>query len=48
VLVTYAYDTGFVTRNQGYAAAIGMVLLLFMLVFTAIQWRTNKSRDLSG
>ena len=48
VLVTYAYDTGFVTRDQGYAAAIGMVLLLFMLVFTAIQWRTNKSRDLSG
>ena len=23
VLVTYAYDTGFVTRDQGYAAAIG-------------------------
>lgn len=48
VLVTYAYDTGFVTRDQGYAAAIGMVLLLFMLIFTAVQWRTNKSRDLSG
>lgn len=25
VLVTYAYDTGFVTRDQGYAAAIGIV-----------------------
>ena len=48
VLVTYAYDTGFVTRDQGYAAAIGMVLLLIMLSFTAIQWRTNKSRDLTG
>lgn len=48
VLVTYAYDTGFVTRDQGYAAAIGMVLLLIMLTFTAIQWRTNKSRDLTG
>lgn len=48
VLVTYAYDTGFVTRDQGYAAAIGMVLLLIMLLFTAIQWRTNKSRDVTG
>ncbi len=48
VLVTYAYDTGFVTRDQGYAAAIGMVLLLIMLCFTAIQWRTNKSRDITG
>ena len=35
VLVTYAYDTGFVTRDQGYAAAIGMVLLLLTLAFTA-------------
>ncbi|MGO1487488.1 MAG: carbohydrate ABC transporter permease [Arachnia sp.] len=48
VLVTYAYETGFVTRDQGYAAAIGMVLLLFMLIFTAIQWRTNKTKDLTG
>lgn len=48
VLVTYAYDTGFVTRKQGYSAAIGMVLLLIMLAFTALQWRTNKSRDLTG
>lgn len=47
VLVTYAYDTGFVTRDQGYAAAIGMVLLLIMLLFTLVQWRTNRSRDLT-
>ena len=46
VLVTYAYENGFGTREQGYAAAIGMVLLLFTLVFTAIQWRTNRTRDL--
>lgn len=46
VLVTYAYDNGFVTRDQGYAAAIGMVLLLFTLIFTAVQWRTSRSRDL--
>ncbi len=47
VLVTYAYDTGFVVRDQGYAAAIGMILLLIMLVFTLVQWRINKSRDLA-
>ncbi|KQQ11350.1 sugar ABC transporter permease [Rathayibacter sp. Leaf296] len=46
VLVTYAYDTGFVTRDQGYAAAIGIVLLVLTMIFTAVQWRTNRSRDL--
>lgn len=46
VLVTYAYDTGFVTRDQGYAAAIGVVLLLVTFVFTAVRWRTSRSRDL--
>ena len=46
VLVTYAYDNGFVTREQGYAAAIGMVLLVLMLAFTAVQWRTSRTRDL--
>jgi multiple sugar transport system permease protein len=46
VLVTYAYDTGFVTRDQGYAAAIGMVLLLIAVVFAVAQWRGNRSRDL--
>jgi multiple sugar transport system permease protein len=46
VLVTYAYDTGFVTRDQGYAAAIGVVLLLVMFVFTVVRWRTSRGRDL--
>lgn len=46
VLVTYAYDTGFVTRDQGYAAAIGVVLLLVTFVFTAVRWRTSRGRDL--
>jgi len=45
VLVTYAYDTGFVTRDQGYAAAIGVVLLVVTFVFTAVQWRTSRGRD---
>jgi multiple sugar transport system permease protein len=48
VLVTYAYDNGFVTRDQGYAAAIGLVLLMIMLAFTAVQWRISRTRDLVG
>ncbi|GAA2008322.1 sugar ABC transporter permease [Nakamurella flavida] len=48
VLVTYAYDTGFVTRDQGYAAAIGVVLLVLMLAFTAVQWKTSRTRDQVG
>lgn len=48
VLVTYAYDTGFVTRDQGYAAAIGMVLLLLAVVFAIAQWRGSRNRDLAG
>ncbi len=45
VLVTYAYDNGFVTRDQGYAAAIGVVLLLATMTFTAARWRSSRSRD---
>ena len=47
VLVTYAYDTGFVTRDQGYAAAVGVVLLLITFVFTAVRWRASRGRDLA-
>ena len=48
VLVTYAYETGFDIRDQGYAAAIGMVLLVLAMAFTLVQWRTNRSRDEVG
>jgi multiple sugar transport system permease protein len=48
VLVTYAYDTGFDVRDQGYAAAIGMVLLVLTMAFTLVQWRTNRNRDEVG
>lgn len=46
VLVTYAYRNGFQIREQGYGAAIGIVILLITLVFTFIQWKTNRTRDL--
>ena len=48
VLVTYAYENGFVTRDQSYAAAIGIVIFLLTLVFTALQWRGNRTRDTTG
>ena len=46
VLVTYAYTNGFLIRDQGYATAIGIFLLVVTLVFTAIQWRVSRTRDL--
>lgn len=48
VLVTYAYDNGFVVRDQGYAATIGVFLLVVSLAFTGLRWRTSRTRDLAG
>ncbi|MFC7492017.1 MULTISPECIES: carbohydrate ABC transporter permease [unclassified Knoellia] len=48
VLVTYAYDNGFVVRDQGYASAIGIFLLVVSMVFTAVRWRASRTRDLVG
>lgn len=46
VLVTYAYRNGFQIREPGYGAAIGIVILLITLVFTFIQWKTSRTRDM--
>ena len=48
VLVTYAYDNGFVVRDQGYAATIGVFLLVVSLAFTGLRWRTSRTRDQVG
>jgi multiple sugar transport system permease protein len=45
VLVTYAYNTGFLTRDQGYASAIGVLLLIVTMIFTAVQWRISRTRE---
>jgi multiple sugar transport system permease protein len=46
VLGTYAYKTAFgPARDQGYGAAIGVVIFFLTLVFTILQWRTNRRRD---
>ncbi|MGT2425194.1 carbohydrate ABC transporter permease [Amnibacterium kyonggiense] len=47
MLTTFAYSEAFTTRMQGYAAAIGMVLLVLMLGFAAVQWRLNRGRDVT-
>lgn len=44
-LVQYAYDQGFNQRRQGYAAAIGVIIYLIVLVFTIAQWRLSRRRD---
>lgn len=46
VLVTYAYRNGFEIRAPGYGAAIGIVILIITLVFTFIQWKTSRTRDM--
>lgn len=49
VLGTYAYANGFgPPRAQGYAAAIGVVIFVLTLAFTAVQWRVSRTRDLAG
>jgi multiple sugar transport system permease protein len=46
VLGTYAYKTAFgPARDQGYGAAIGVVIFLLTLAFTIFQWRFNRTRD---
>lgn len=46
VLGTYAYRNGFQIREQGYGAAIGVVILVITLIFTYVQWRASRTRDL--
>ena len=46
VLGTYAYRNGFQIREQGYGAALGIVILIITLVFTYVQWKTSRTRDL--
>ncbi|WP_306317002.1 MULTISPECIES: carbohydrate ABC transporter permease [unclassified Streptomyces] len=48
VMITYAYRNGFEGRQQGYAAAIGIVLYVIVMIFTALQWRFSRNRDTVG
>lgn len=46
VLGTYAYRNGFQIREQGYGATLGIVILVITLIFTWVQWKTSRTRDL--
>lgn len=48
VLVTYAYRNAFEIRKPGYGAALGIVILVITLAFTAVQWRVSRTRELAG
>jgi ABC-type sugar transport system permease subunit len=45
VLTTYAYETGFGARRQGYSAAIGLVVYVAVLLFTVLWWQVQKRRE---
>ncbi len=45
LLVTYAYRQGFGARQQGYAAAIGVVIFVVVLGFTVLWWRSQRRRE---
>lgn len=42
VIVFYLYETAFINLKSGYASAMGIVLLLFILAITLIQWIGQK------
>ena len=48
MVVTYAYQQGFENQAQGYASAIGMVLFLVVVIFTVLQWRLSRNKDVVG
>jgi multiple sugar transport system permease protein len=49
VLGTWAYKVAFgPTRDQGYGAAIGVVIFVLTLIFTIVQWRANRNRDVTA
>ncbi len=50
-VVTYAYRTSFDEHGPqqlGYGAAVGVVIYLITVVYTVIQWQTNRGRDQTG
>lgn len=48
MMVTYAYQQGFENQAQGYSAAIGMVLFLVVVVFSILQWRLSRNKDVAA
>lgn len=47
VLGLYAYTTAFASRQEGYGAAVGVVLYLIILLITVAQWRYTTRDETS-
>ncbi len=45
MIVQYIYQAAFASSEMGYASAMGMVLFVFIMVFTLIQWRINRRTE---
>ena len=45
VLVMYVYQAAFENLQMGYASAMGVVLFLLLLAFTAFQWRVTRQSE---
>lgn len=45
LLVTYLYAQGFEARQQGYGTAIGVVVLVVILAFTAVWYRAQSRNE---
>jgi multiple sugar transport system permease protein len=48
VFVEYIYRSAFMQFQMGYASALGVVLFLVCLAFTAIQWRLSRQGETAG
>jgi multiple sugar transport system permease protein len=44
----FSYQYGFQQQEQGYGSAIGLVLFVAVLVFTAVQWRSQRDAVQGG
>lgn len=45
VLVMYLYQAAFQNLQMGYASAMGVVLFVLLLAFTAFQWRITRQGE---
>jgi ABC-type sugar transport system permease subunit len=45
VLIQYVFRSAFIDARMGYAAALGLVLVAILLVFTLLRQRANKKAE---
>jgi ABC-type sugar transport system permease subunit len=48
VFVEYIYRAAFMQFQMGYASALGVVLFMLCLAFTAVQWRLSRQGETAG